>query len=108
MIGEQSRNLERVTERIGHVILEFFQPPRETFHGDDLFEFVKSRVTKVAPGSPDRVMCALRQKGVIDYEVTCRSASEYRILRCAPTDHQLDLFSEQEIQQMTNKENLDG
>ncbi len=80
---EQDDNLHRVTERIGSAIVEFFRPPRDVFHADELRKWVSGKVGVVAPGSPDRIMRALRQQHKIDYEVVSRRASSYRIIRKA-------------------------
>jgi len=97
---QQYENLERVTERIGHAILEFFKAPREYYRSDDLYQFVKARVGKVAPASVNRIACALRAKGLIDFECVHRAGSLYRVVRFSAPDPQQCLFSEQEILQI--------
>jgi len=77
-MDEQQENIERVTARIGRVILEFCEF-RDTMYADDLRKYVAQKVGKVAPGSPDRILRALRQQGKLDYEVISRSKSYYRI-----------------------------
>ena len=78
---EQSEHLERVTSRIGAAIIAFFTERRDPrFHAEELRRFIRTHVGEVAPGSPDRVMRALRQSKRIDYEVVSRRDSEYLIL----------------------------
>jgi hypothetical protein len=103
---QQHENLERVTERIGHAILEFFKAPRAQFRAADLHQFVEERVSRVAPNSPYRIMLALKRKRLIDYALISRSGSLYRIVRYAPPDRQLRLFSEEEISQL--KESIEN
>lgn len=50
------------------------------FHMSDLTAYVSKHV-EIAPDSPGRILRMLKKNGVLDYEVTNRSASEYRILR---------------------------
>lgn len=82
--GEQDENLDRVTARIGLAIIEFYTERRaagqDHFHADDLRRHITIAVGTVAPGSPDRVMRHLRQTRVINYRVTNRAKSEYKIL----------------------------
>jgi len=94
---QQYQNLERVTERIGHAILEFFKAPREYYRSDDLYQFVKARVSRIAPPSVNRIACALRAKGLIDFECIHRAGSLYHVVRFAAPDPQQSLFSEEEI-----------
>jgi hypothetical protein len=77
---EQEEHLDRVSERIGAAILEFFRRERRDFHADELRFFVADRAGPVAPGSPDRIMRDMRQRGVIDYRVVNRRQSLYEIL----------------------------
>jgi hypothetical protein len=75
---EQQLELFRVSERIGQLVVEFFDAINlgETFHAEDLHKFIDRRV-KSAPGSADRVMRDLRRKGVIGYSVVNRRESLY-------------------------------
>lgn len=84
----QQANLERVSARIGREIVLFLKarlklatvrPDGAEFRADELRTFVEAGVGKVAPGSADRILRALRQQGVIAYEVVSRSASLYRV-----------------------------
>ena len=78
----QEDNLDRVTERIGWAVLAFCadKPYGQTFFADELRRFVRSKVGLVAPGSPDRILRLLRQKGKLDYFVVSRSESLYMML----------------------------
>lgn len=83
--AEQQENLDRVRSRIRAAIENFFVHCIETgqriFHADDLRRAVAHEIGGfVAPGSPDRVMRDLRQKGIIGYRVLSRSESLYEVL----------------------------
>jgi len=84
-VGGQQENLDRVSERIGPAVLAFCASVglRE-FFADDLRRYVRRMAGEVAPGSPDRVLRDLRQRGLIDYAVVSRSESLYRMLRAGP------------------------
>lgn len=82
-MSEQTDNLERVLTRIAAAIIEFFGRTQDTFFAEEMREYVERTVGRIAPGSPDRVMRDLRQRGLIDYEVLSRAASKYRIIRHA-------------------------
>jgi hypothetical protein len=79
----QDENLRRVTARIGGTILKWWRERIQygwlDFHVEELREYVTQSVGEVAPGSPDRVMRDLRQKGVIHYKVLARAESLYQI-----------------------------
>lgn len=77
---EQAEQIERVSERIAAVVMEFFKRPDRRFYADELRSFIAAKIGLVAPGSPDRIMRDLRQKGRIDYRVVNRSESLYEIL----------------------------
>jgi len=75
-----------VAARIGKLIVEFCgEHEGQEFHADELRQHVADHVSKVAPGSADRVLRDLRQKGVVDYVVVNRAQSRYRIV---PAHHQ--------------------
>lgn len=76
---EQNQQLVRVRGKTAEAIVEFFSGLQsgEEFHADDLRRWVASRVC-VAPGSPDRVMRDLRQRGVLNYVLADRANSLYR------------------------------
>ena len=83
------QDLTRVTERIaGHV--SAFLSSHSEFHGPELHRYVEAQVGGyVAPGSPDRIMRMMRQKGLVNYELVSRSQSLYRAL---PVEIQRELF----------------
>jgi hypothetical protein len=83
-MSTQTEQLGRVSERIGNAIVEFCAGVEE-FHADDLRKHVIDRCGIVAPGSADRVLRDLRQRGAIDYVCISRSRSLYRISR--PVTH---------------------
>lgn len=86
-MSEQSENLERVSARIGGVIVEFFESrkPGDRFHMGTLADFVIEKVGG-APDSPSRIMRALRRERVIGYRVVSRKDSLYEIEAPAPAD----------------------
>lgn len=86
--SEQQENLDRVSARIGRAILEFFGRNQE-FFADELRKSVTQQVGAVAPGSADRVMRDLRQKGIIDYRCVSRSQSKYKVLRAGELQRRL-------------------
>jgi len=78
--GRQEEELNRVTARIARSIITFCKGLRGTkrFHAEDLRTFVGEEA-RVAPGSADRVLRGMRQKGLLDYEVVNRAQSLYRL-----------------------------
>lgn len=82
---EQNSPVEfvRVRDRIADLILTFCQN-NWAFRADDLRTYISNMVGgAVAPGSPDRILRDLRQRGLIDYRVTNRRASSYEIISIA-------------------------
>lgn len=79
---EQQENLERVSSRIAWAIIRFCREHRH-FHADDLRAAVTRATGVAAPGSADRILRLLRQRGVIDYVVTNRRESLYSVTRVA-------------------------
>lgn len=82
---EQQENLERVSSRIGAAIITFCgehlrDEANPQFHAEDLREFVTRETGISAPGSADRILRNLRQRGVIDYRVIDRRGSLYEVL----------------------------
>ena len=70
--------LDAVASRIGSAILDFCSARGgQEFHADDLRRFVAQKVGLCAPGSADRVLRDLRQRGAIDYVCISRSESLY-------------------------------
>ena len=78
---EQTENLQRVSQRISAAIVEFIAGCHR-FHADTLRRHVASRVGSIAPGSADRILRDLRQRGVIDYKVISRRQSLYEAQVC--------------------------
>ena len=77
----QAAQLERVTTGIGYLVLAFCRDRvGQEFHMGALLAYVNRNAGGyVAPGSPDRILRALRKGGRVDYEVVSRSESLYRI-----------------------------
>jgi hypothetical protein len=72
-------NLESVSKRISTAVATFVKRNLyQDFTALELRYYVANQVGPVAPGSPDRIMRSLRQRGVINYELLDRSASLYR------------------------------
>jgi len=81
MHDEQQENLDRVCVRIGRSVKKFCaERVGEIFFADDLRRYVKAEVGEVAPGSPDRILRDLRQKGELDYRVVSRAESVYEVI----------------------------
>jgi len=78
---EQDRQLRRVKSKLASTIELFFEGINigETFHSDDLHNFVNERV-QCSPASDTRVMRDMRAAGQINYEVANRRQSLYRKL----------------------------
>lgn len=74
-------HLERVSSRISRAILEFLgaRGIGSTFHADELRAFVAQKTGPVAPGSADRILRQLRQKGLASYSVLNRRESSYLV-----------------------------
>ena len=75
-----AENLERVTARIGAIVIEYCRKHRR-FHADDLREYVIRKAGVAAPGSADRILRFLRQHKVLDYKCLSRRESLYEVLR---------------------------
>lgn len=79
VLSPQVENLDRVASRLQGAIIEFCDLYcGRTFHADQLRKYVTTKVGVTAPGSADRVLRDLRQRGLIDYEVVNRAKSLYR------------------------------
>lgn len=76
--GEQAENIERVNARVESAIKEFCRT-HEVFHADDLRRYVVRETGIAAPGSADRILRLLRQRGQLDYKCISRSQSLYRV-----------------------------
>lgn len=81
LFAEQESELARVTSLQAQSILRFCRMRLNTdpeFHADELRKYVAANVAS-APGSPDRILRALRQAGKLHYVVVNRRASLYRV-----------------------------
>ena len=72
---------------IATAIIIFFSRRRcgELFHMNELVQFVNGWI-HTAPDSPGRIMRALRQSGVIHYELVNRKKSLYKVRRYLKLD----------------------
>lgn len=88
LFDEQQAQLTRVTGALASSILRFCRARlatgRAEFFATELREFCDG-AHQSAPGSPDRVLRALRRDGILDYVVVSRKDSLYKLLRVAPT-----------------------
>jgi hypothetical protein len=78
----QQENLFRVRSQLAPVVLAFLKERMSTgpsFTANELRAYVAARCPG-APGSPDRVMRALREGGLCSYVVEDRARSRYRVL----------------------------
>ena len=79
---EQQRQLDRVESRITTAVLDFcagrITDGRPVFAASELRAYVDARHAG-APGSPDRVLRDLRQRGRVAYNVVSRAASLYEL-----------------------------
>lgn len=76
MRSEQTGQLDRVSSRISAAIVRFMRGAGR-FHADELRAAVEAEVGTCAPGSADRIMRDLRQRGIIDYTLISRRGSLY-------------------------------
>jgi len=77
--------LDSVASRIAKAILDFCTARTgRDFHADDLRQHVTTTVGACAPGSADRVLRDLRQKGAVEYECINRAASLYHVQSVNP------------------------
>jgi hypothetical protein len=79
----QGAELDRVSARIGAVVMQFAKETLADYQGHfrmgDLLGYVAERIS-VSPDSPSRILRDLRRKGELDYVVTDRAGSAYRIV----------------------------
>lgn len=79
--------LDRVSSRIQSAVKAFCKTRLQTvplFFMRDLARYVSSYPgMKVAPASTDRILRAMRAKGLVNYEVVNRSKSFYKITAVA-------------------------
>lgn len=80
-MSEQAEQLERVSDRIGALVLEFCSSHLGLrFFAEELTDYVRGRAeSPVAPDSACRILRALRKAGRLDYVVVSRSQSLYRV-----------------------------
>jgi hypothetical protein len=72
--------LESVSSRIAKHVLQFATTYCGlTFHSSQLHQFVAARVDRVSPGSADRILRDLKQRGLLSYTVVNRARSLYRM-----------------------------
>lgn len=90
-MNEQTENIQRVQSQIaGHVTTFINAHLGQEFRVEDLRTFVSKQTNGyIAPGSPDRILRALRQKKIISYVVVNRRQSLYRAV---PVESQMELF----------------
>lgn len=78
----QQEELDRVSSRIAGALIHFCRKHiGKAFRADDLHTHVMRACGSIAPASSDRILRLLRQRGVIDYEVTSRRDSRYLVHR---------------------------
>lgn len=84
LFDEQQAQLTRVTGALASSILRFCRARlatgRSEFYANELREYVNAAHDS-APGSPDRVLRALRRNGAVSYVVVSRKDSLYKVLR---------------------------
>jgi len=72
--------LDSVTSRIGASIMDFCRAKvGKQFYAEDLRRHVINHIGTIAPGSADRVLRDLRQRGFVDYRVLHRATSLYEL-----------------------------
>lgn len=77
-MSSQGENLRRVSGRIAALVAEFVNARvGQEWHAEELRQYVAEREPG-APGSADRILRDLRQRGRISYELVSRSQSRYR------------------------------
>ena len=81
---EQDSELERVSERIAAVVIDFFNEhgPGYEFNLHEITLYVMQKVV-CSPTSPYRVMADLRKKDRLNYIVMSRKESLYRMTAIA-------------------------
>jgi len=81
LFADQYLNLERVSDRIGYLVVRFLENRLATnpiFHASDLCRYVWG-FEECAPESPGRIMRKLRLDGRVEVEVIDRSRAQYRV-----------------------------
>jgi hypothetical protein len=79
VLNDSQKDRDSVASRISGAILDFVSLHCGlTFHSAQLHAYVESRCGYIAPGSADRILRLLRQRGALDYSVVNRRQSLYR------------------------------
>jgi hypothetical protein len=75
----QQRELGRVRTAIVDSIIDFAidRGTGNSFHMEELRDFVRAEHSNIAPDSPGRILRDLRQDNVLNYRVISRSQSLY-------------------------------
>lgn len=77
--ADNAAHLAAVSSRMAPAILDFCAARvGQRFYADDLRAYVQARMPG-APGSADRILRDLRQRGHVDYVVENRARSLYRV-----------------------------
>jgi hypothetical protein len=87
MTSSSDLNLVSLLPTVGQAIQLFYNSRVNCypfFHADDLRVFVETAIGKSAPASADRILRDLRKAGKINYVVTDRSKSLYKLLPITP------------------------
>lgn len=83
-------NMQTVSARIGQIVQAFVQaklanPVNSEFTAGELRLTVLSQITKIAPGSPDRILRSLRQQKKLNYVLLSRVKSLYKAIPVVTT-----------------------
>jgi len=87
-INDTPEERARVYSRIAPLIMTFsVDNAGKQFHAEDLRRYVLAVEPEIAPGSPDRILRALRQEGRLDYVVIDRRNSlyQFRVVQPKPS-----------------------
>lgn len=80
--NEQAENLERVSRRIGKLIVSFcrerLKTRRPEFHMVEMTTWLAQYI-EAAPDSASRILRYLKAQGVVKYDLVSRRSSLYRI-----------------------------
>jgi hypothetical protein len=82
-MSPQQDNLDRVRERIRQAVLSFCRHHKR-FYAEELRRWVIQFTGIAAPGSADRILRDMRQRGELDYICLSRSESLYEVLWVPP------------------------
>lgn len=78
-MSAQTTQLKRVRSRIGEAVLSFCRLYEgRDFNASQLHQWVEDRM-RAAPGSADRILRDLRQRGDVMYTVLSRAGSVYHM-----------------------------